>query len=87
MVQPGHPGDALGNFALGGAGSAQTAKVTLDVGGEHRHSGIAEGFGQALQRDGFAGAGGTRNQTVAVRQAHCLGNRLTGEVGTDNELQ
>ena len=86
VVQPGHPGDPLGDFALWVAGGAQTTQVTLDIGGEHRHAGIAECFGHPLQGDRFARPGSARDQAMTVRQSHGLGNRLPGKVGTDNEL-
>ncbi|MCY1410058.1 hypothetical protein D9M71_254210 [compost metagenome] len=87
VVEPRHPGNPLGDLALGVARGAKAAQVTLDVGGEHRHAGIAESFGHSLQRHGFSGAGRARDQTVAIGQAHSLGNRLPFEVGADNELQ
>ena len=41
-------------------------QVALDVGGEHRHAGPREAFGQHLQRHGLAGAGRAGHQAVAV---------------------
>ncbi|MNQ77255.1 hypothetical protein D3C85_921150 [compost metagenome] len=76
MVQPGHAGNPLGNLALGVAGCAQTAQVTFDIGGEHRHAGIAESFGHTLQGDGLAGPGSACDQTVSIGQTHGLGDRL-----------
>ena len=46
---------------LGDAG-----EVALDVGHEDRHTQAREAFGQGLQGDGLAGAGGTGDQAVAV---------------------
>ena len=87
MAEPGHAGDALGDLALRLAGGAEAAQVALDVGGEHRHAGIAEGFGHTLQCDGLAGTGSACDQSVAIRQAHGLGDRLPREIGADNKLQ
>jgi hypothetical protein len=72
---------------LGVARCAQATQIAFDVGGEHRHAGIAERFGHPLQGDGFTGPGSARDQTMTVGQAHGLGNRLPREIGTDNELQ
>ena len=48
------------------AGHGDAGQVALDVGGEHRHAGSREAFGQHLQRHGLAGAGGARDEAVAV---------------------
>jgi hypothetical protein len=45
---------------------ADAGQVALDVGQEHRHADGAEALGHHLQRDGLAGAGGARDQAVAV---------------------
>src|SRR5690606_9138816 len=58
---------------------------SLDVGGEHRHAGIAEVLHQALQGDGLAGAGGAGDQAVAVGQVQRLADRLAGRVAAENE--
>ncbi len=87
VVQPGHAGDALGDLALRVAGSTEPAQVTFDVGREHRHTGIAEGFCQTLQGNGLAGTGSTRDQPMSVCQTHGLGDRLPCKVGTDNEFR
>ncbi|MNI12930.1 hypothetical protein D3C73_661370 [compost metagenome] len=76
VIQPGHASDPLGHLALRIARRTEAAQVALDIGGEHRHTGIAECLGQVLQGDGLAGPGGAGDQSVAVRQAHGLGNRL-----------
>jgi len=86
VIEEGHAGDTLGNLALRICRSPQAAQVTLDVRGKHGHTGITEGFCQALQRDGLARAGGAGDQPVTVGQAQGLGNRLAGEVGTDKQL-
>jgi len=87
VTEPGHAGDALGHFALRVAGSTEAAQVALDVGSEHCHTGVAEGFGQALQGHGFTGAGGAGDQAVAVGQAHGLSDGLRGRISADNELR
>ncbi len=87
VVKPRHAGDAFGDLALWIAGGAEAAQITLDVGGEHRDTGVAERFGQALQGDRLAGAGGAGDQAVAVRQAHRLGSLLAGRIGADYELR
>ncbi|MNH32175.1 hypothetical protein D3C79_925990 [compost metagenome] len=87
MFKPGHPGDAFGDFALRVAHRAQATQVAFDVGGEYCHPGIAERLSHVLQGYGLAGTGSTGDQAVAVGQAHGLGNRLSGRIGTENELR
>ena len=58
--------DPLVDFGVRRARLAEAGKVTLDVGEEHRHTARREGFGQALQGHGLAGAGGAGNQAVPV---------------------
>ncbi len=87
MVEPRHPGDTLGDLALRVAGRTEAAQIALDVGGKHRHPGVAERFGQTLQGDGFTGTGGAGDQSVAVRQAHGLSDLLSCEIGADYELR
>lgn len=87
VIKEGHARNALGDLALGVRRRAQATQVTLDISGEHRHPRIAEGFGQTLQCDGFAGAGGAGDQPVTVGQTHGLGNRLAREVCADKELR
>ncbi|MNZ87072.1 hypothetical protein D3C78_1059210 [compost metagenome] len=86
VAEPGHAGDALGDLAFRFADRAESAQVTLDVGGEHRHAGIAERLGEALQGDGLAGAGGAGDQAVAVGQAQQAGDRLARRIGAKQEL-
>ncbi len=45
---------------------ADAGQIAFDVGGEHRHAGGREAFGQDLQRDGLAGAGGAGDEAMAV---------------------
>ena len=45
---------------------ADAGEVALDVGGEDRHADAAEGFGDDLEGDGLAGAGGAGDQAVAI---------------------
>ncbi|MCY1289903.1 hypothetical protein D9M68_795780 [compost metagenome] len=85
VSQPGHGGDAFGHLALGIACGAQAAEVALDIRSEHRHPGIAEDFGQALQGHGLAGAGGPGYQAVAVGQFHGLGYGTARWVGAKNQ--
>ena len=66
------PGLQLGAHLawLGDAG-----EIPLHIGHEHRHADGRELFGQALQGDGLAGAGGTGDEAVTVaqrRQQHGL---------------
>ncbi|MNQ78565.1 hypothetical protein D3C85_934800 [compost metagenome] len=84
--EPGHAGDALGDLALRLAGGAEAAQIALDVGGEHRHAGIAEQLGEALQGDGLAGAGGAGDQPVAVGQAQQVADGLPGRIGAEQQL-
>ena len=58
--------EPLAQFRASDAGRGQPRKVALDVGHEHRHADAGEAFGQYLQSDGFAGAGGASDQTVAI---------------------
>ena len=60
---------------------ADAAQVALHVGHETRHAGLAEGFGQHLQGDGLAGAGGAGDEAVAVRHLADDGDRAVGGVG------
>src|SRR5438552_4164853 len=87
VVEPRHPGNALGNLALRVAGRTEAAEIALDVSGKHRHASVAERLGQTLQGDGFTSTGSAGNQPVAVRQAHGLSNLLPREVGADYELR
>ena len=41
-------------------------KVTFHVRHEHRHADAREALSERLQRDGLAGAGGARDQAVAI---------------------
>ena len=50
------------------AGGGQPREVAFDVGHEHRYADIRKTFRQHLQRHRFAGAGGARDQAVAVGQ-------------------
>ncbi len=45
---------------------ADAGEVALDVGREDRHADAAERFGDDLQGDGLAGAGGARDQAMAI---------------------
>lgn len=77
-------GDALGQLALRRAGRAEAAEIALDVGGEDRDAGIAEGFGEALQGHGLAGARGAGDQAVAVGQLEWMAERLTSALVIGN---
>ena len=44
-------------------------QIGLHVGAEHRHAGVGEAFGEALQGDGLAGAGGAGDEPVPVGEA------------------
>ena len=59
-------GCALSQLLARRARHRQSGDVALDVGHEHRHADPRESFGEDQQRDGLAGAGGTRDETVAV---------------------
>ncbi|MCY1356313.1 hypothetical protein D9M69_427600 [compost metagenome] len=85
VVQPGHRGDAFGHLALRIAGRAEAAEVALDVGGEHRHAGVAEQLGETLQGHRLAGAGGAGHQAVTIGQFQRLGHRLACRIGAENE--
>lgn len=51
---------------LGGASLRKAGQIALDIGQEDRHTQVRKAFGQRLQGDGFAGAGGASDQVVAV---------------------
>jgi len=53
-------------FGAGGAGLGDTGEVALDVGGEDGDADAGEGLGHDLEGDGFAGAGGSSDEAVAV---------------------
>ena len=57
----------VGNFRVVDARLADAGEVSLNVGGKDGDADAAEGFGHYLQGDGFAGAGGAGDQTMAVR--------------------
>ena len=59
----------VGVFEIVAAGHANARKVALHVGEEHRDAVGRKLLGHRLERDRFAGAGGTRNQPVAVGAA------------------
>jgi hypothetical protein len=46
-----------------------TGEIALHIGGEHRNAPIGEGFRQALQGDGLAGARSAGDQAVTVGEA------------------
>src|SRR5690606_20115749 len=48
------------------AGDGDAGEIALDVGAEDRHPGPRKSFRHDLQADRLAGAGGTRDQAVAV---------------------
>jgi hypothetical protein len=48
---------------------ADACEIALDVGHEDRHADVGKLFGQSLQRDRLAGAGGAGDQAVAIGQA------------------
>ncbi len=83
IIEPGHLGDALGDLALGVAAGTQATQVALDIGGEHRHPGLAERLGQALQGYRLAGPGGPGDQTMAVGQAQVQAYGFTAGIGTE----
>ena len=59
-------GQHLGQLLANLAGLGNPGQVTLDVGHEHGHADAGKLLGKGLQGDGFAGAGGSGDQTVAV---------------------
>jgi len=58
-----------GQLAFDMAALADAGEIALHIGQEHGHAHVAERFGQFLQRDGFARAGGAGDQAVAVGHA------------------
>ncbi|MNO95103.1 hypothetical protein D3C76_867370 [compost metagenome] len=87
VSEPRHARDPLGHLALRRACRPQATQVTLDVGGEHGHAGIAENLCQVLQGDGLACTGGTGDQAVPVGQAHGLIDRLAIRASAYNYLR
>ena len=67
-------------------GSRDAGQVALDVGGEHRHAGSREAFGQHLQRHRLAGAGGAGDQAVAVGELELQVLRLDAAAEEDLAL-
>ncbi len=63
-------GEGIVGLGGGRSGHRDTGQVALHVGQEHRHAGAGEILGDALQGDGLAGAGGARDQPVAVGALH-----------------
>ena len=64
------------------AGHAKSGEVAFHVGEEHRDSLGAEAFGETLERDGLAGAGGTGDESVPVghrRQQAKFGGLVLGD--------
>ncbi len=74
--------NAFIDFRVRLAGLADTGNIALDIRQKHRYAKIGEAFCEALQRDGFAGAGGPGNQAVAVGVARIEKN-LPGIAATD----
>jgi hypothetical protein len=62
-------GQALHQLVGPDARGADAGEVALDVGDEHRHADMGEGFGELLQGHRLAGAGGAGDEAVAVGQA------------------
>ena len=77
---------ALRGLVVRLAGPRQPGQVALDVGHHHRNAGGGQLLGDHLQRLRLAGAGGARDQAVAVdggqRDAHLRG-RIDGAVDDD----
>ena len=55
-----------GDLFVVAARHREACDIALHIGQEHRHAQARKAFGQHHQRDRFAGAGGTCNETVAV---------------------
>ena len=74
-------GSQLG-VGVAAAGLRQAGEITLDVGHEDRHADGAKVFGQCLQAYRLAGAGGARDEAMAVRhlwQQATLGVAVLGD--------
>ncbi len=65
-------------FGAGGAGLGDTGEVAFDVGGEDGDADAGEGFGHDLEGDGFAGAGSSGDEAVAVGHAGEEGQGIGG---------
>ena len=74
-------GQALLDEAAQAAGLADARQVALHVRHEAGHARLAERFGEHLQGDGLAGAGGAGDEPVAVRHLAGNGNGPFGAVG------
>ena len=77
---------ALDQLGLGLAGHRHAGQVTLDVGREHRHAEVGKTFGEDLQRDRLAGAGGARHQAVPVGVGAKDGLRVLALADQDSAL-
>src|SRR5262249_43126485 len=71
--------EALLLLARGG----NTGKIALDVGGKYRHPGAGKAFGQNLQGDGLAGAGGAGDEAVPVGEPQLQVFRLDAAAEED----
>ena len=80
-------GEGAVQLALGGARLGEAGEVALHVGQEDGDAGGGEGLGQDLQGDGLAGAGGARDQAVAVAvfEQQVLGDGMAGAAAADED--
>ena len=58
------------------ASFGDTGEVSLDVGGKYRNARTRKSLSHHLQRDGFAGAGRTRDEAVAIGERERQPGRL-----------
>ena len=68
VVRVAHQREALLDLLVHGACGGQSGHVALHVGHEHRHADPRKTFRQCHQGHGLAGAGGARDQAMAVAE-------------------
>ncbi len=83
---PGPPFQLVGVLECRRAGHGYAGQVALHVGHEHRHAGSGEAFRHALQGHRLAGAGGARDQPVAIGPPQLQGLPVALQVVTEKNV-
>ncbi len=77
---------ALLEFLGGDTGAAEPRQIALGVGQKHRHAGLRQLLGHALQGHRLAGTGGAGDQAVAVGQRRQQGEFEFAALGDGQRL-